>query len=79
MSCPPAGELVRFIETGGEPQNVVFDGTDLIVADFGELPQYGEGGLAASGPACGRLLRVPAGRRRARSRPRRDPREGSRP
>ncbi len=55
-----AGELVRFIETGGEPQNVVFDGTDLIVADFGELPQYGDGGLA-SGPACGRLLRVAAG------------------
>jgi gluconolactonase len=56
----PAGEVVRFIETGGEPQNCVFDGTDLIVADFGELPQDGDGGLA-SGPACGRLLRVPAG------------------
>ena len=56
----PAGELVGFIETGGEPQNCVFDGSDLIVADFGELPQYGDGGLAA-GPACGRLLRVAAG------------------
>jgi gluconolactonase len=54
------GAPVRFIETGGEPQNCVFDGTDLIVADFGEVPQYGEGGLAA-GPACGRLLRVAVG------------------
>jgi gluconolactonase len=56
----PDGNLVRFIETGGEPQNCVFDGTDLIVADFGVLPQYADGGLA-SGPACGRLLRVPVG------------------
>jgi gluconolactonase len=55
----PDGRYVRFIETGGEPQNVVFDGDELIVADFGELPA-GESGLA-SGPACGRLLRVHAG------------------
>jgi gluconolactonase len=56
----PAGERVRFIETGGEPLNCVFDGTDLIVADFGEIGQTGDGGLAA-GPARGRLLRVPVG------------------
>jgi gluconolactonase len=55
----PDGRYVRFIETGGEPQNCVFDGDALIVADFGELPA-GETGLAA-GPACGRLLRVHAG------------------
>ena len=55
----PDGRYVRFIKTGGEPQNCVFDGDDLIVADFGELPA-GESGLA-SGPACGRLLRVHAG------------------
>jgi gluconolactonase len=55
----PDGAYVRFIETGGEPQNCVFDGDELIVADFGHLPA-GETGLAA-GPACGRRLRVHAG------------------
>jgi hypothetical protein len=40
--------------------NPVFDGTAILVTDFGELPQCEEGTLAAA-PACGRLLRVEAG------------------
>jgi len=52
---------VRFIETDGEPQNCAFDDTDLIVADFGEIAQFGARGLAAE-PACGRLQRETAGR-----------------
>lgn len=55
----PDGRSVAFIETGGEPQNCVFDGTDLVVTDFGEHPNPDAG--LATGPACGRLLRVPVG------------------
>ncbi|MGZ4400236.1 MAG: SMP-30/gluconolactonase/LRE family protein [Gaiellaceae bacterium] len=56
----PDGSALRFIQTGGEPQNCVFDGTDLLIADFGEVPQYGAEGLSAGG-ATGRLLRVAVG------------------
>jgi gluconolactonase len=53
----PNGDAVRFIEAGVEPLNCVFEGRSLIVTDFGD-----SGGAAlADAPACGRLLRVPAG------------------
>lgn len=53
----PHGDPVRFIEAGVEPLNCVFEGHDLIVTDFGD----GGGAGLADAPACGRLLRVPAG------------------
>jgi gluconolactonase len=56
----PDGSPVGFHATGGEPLNLVFDGTAIVVTDFGELPQYAEGTLA-SAPACGRLLRLEVG------------------
>jgi gluconolactonase len=55
-----AGGERSFLHTGGEPQNCIFAGTDLYVADFGEVPQYGQDGLAAS-PDCGRLIRLAIG------------------
>lgn len=53
----PAGEPIRFIETGGTPLNCVFDGDDLLVADFGEWSPEAEQGRVATG----RLTRVFAG------------------
>jgi gluconolactonase len=54
----PDGERVGFVETGGEPQNCVFAGSELYVADFGLISQTTPEGLAA-GAECGRLLCVP--------------------
>ncbi len=56
----PSGEPVGFVETGGQPQNCVFLGTELYVTDFGEISQFGEGGLKAAAE-CGRLLRTDVG------------------
>jgi gluconolactonase len=53
----PDGELVDFIETGGAPLNCVFDGEDLVIADFGEWSPEAERGEVSAG----RLLRVPVG------------------
>lgn len=53
----PDGGHVDFIATGGVPLNCVFDGGDLIVADFGEWSEEAEQGAGAGG----RLVRVPVG------------------
>ncbi len=53
----PSGELLGLVETGGEPQNCVFDGNRLYVTDFGEISQFSEEGLRAAAE-CGRLLRT---------------------
>jgi gluconolactonase len=53
----PDGELIEFIDTGGAPQNCVFDGSDLYVADYGKPGAAGhpEGGEVDE---CGWLLRL---------------------
>jgi gluconolactonase len=56
----PDGARRSFVETGGEPQNCVFVGASLVITDFGEIPQYGDEGLAGAA-ACGRLLRLDLG------------------
>ena len=53
----PAGEPVRFIETGGAPLNCVFEAEALYVADFGQFSPEAERGEIAAG----RLTRVPTG------------------
>lgn len=53
----PDGEAIDFLATGGVPLNLVFDGSDLLIADFGEWSEEAEAGSAG-----GRLVRVPAGR-----------------
>lgn len=53
----PDGTPVGFVATGGEPQNCAFNGSDLYVADFGEISQFSPDGLRAAAE-CGRLLRV---------------------
>jgi gluconolactonase len=50
------GEHLAFLRTGGVPLNLVFDGSDLVVTDFGEWSAEAE-----AGAAVGRLVRVPAG------------------
>ena len=54
----PGGEVDGFIHTGGEPQNCVFKGDALYIADFGLIPQFGPDGMRAAAEE-GRLLRVP--------------------
>jgi gluconolactonase len=56
----PDGESLGFVKTGGEPQNCVFVGDELYVADFGLISQLTPEGLAAAAE-CGRLLRVALG------------------
>jgi gluconolactonase len=56
----PDGSEQSFVETGGEPLNLLFDGQAVVIADFGEIPQY-EPGTTAAAPASGRLLRVEVG------------------
>jgi gluconolactonase len=57
----PQGEILALVETGGEPQNCVFAGSDLYVTDFGaEVSQFSEEGLRAAAE-CGRLLRTDVG------------------
>jgi gluconolactonase len=51
----PQGDLVGFLETGGDLTNCVFDGADLYVTCMGMMPRTSETGYASSG---GRLLRV---------------------
>lgn len=51
----PEGEPRGFIATGGTPLNCVFDGSALLVADFGDADVTGGDDLA---PECGRLLRI---------------------
>lgn len=54
----PQGELVGFVETGGDLTNCVFEGPDLYVTCMGTMPRTSETGYASSG---GRLLRVRQG------------------
>jgi gluconolactonase len=56
----PAGEMLALVETGGEPQNCVFAGSDLYVTDFGEISQFSDEGMRAAAE-CGRLLRTDVG------------------
>jgi gluconolactonase len=53
----PDGELLDFIETGGAPQNCVFEGNDLYVADYG---RSGAAGSPEEGEFedCGWLMRL---------------------
>lgn len=50
----PDGEAVGFVRIGGTPLNLVFDGCDLLVADFGHWSPEAEAGAVAAG----RLTRV---------------------
>ncbi len=50
------GSAVDFLETGGVPLNCVFQGTDLIITDFGDLTQ-----VPAAAPMTGRLWRASVG------------------
>lgn len=52
----PDGSPVDFLETGGVPLNCVFQGTDLIITDFGDLTQ-----VPAAAPMTGRLWRASVG------------------
>lgn len=52
----PDGSAVDFLETGGVPLNCVFQGTDLIITDFGDLTQ-----VPAAAPMTGRLWRASVG------------------
>jgi gluconolactonase len=56
----PDGEMLGLVETGGEPQNCVFAGSELYVTDFGEISQFSEEGMRAAAE-CGRLLRTDVG------------------
>ena len=51
----PEGELVDFLETGGDLTNCVFVGHDLYVTCMGMAPRSPENGFEPSG---GRLLRI---------------------
>ena len=48
------GSPIDFLQTGGVPLNCVFQGTDLIITDFGDLTE-----VPATAPMTGRLWRVP--------------------
>ena len=48
------GSPIDFLQTGGVPLNCVFQGTDLIITDFGDLTA-----VPATAPMTGRLWRVP--------------------
>jgi gluconolactonase len=50
------GAPIDFLETGGVPLNCVFQGTDLIITDFGDLTE-----VPAAAPMTGRLWRIPVG------------------
>ncbi|HSO28473.1 MAG TPA: SMP-30/gluconolactonase/LRE family protein [Candidatus Sulfomarinibacteraceae bacterium] len=52
----PDGAPVDFLETGGVPLNCVFEGTDLLITDFGDLTE-----VPAAAPMTGRLWRIPVG------------------
>ena len=52
----PDGRPFDFLETGGVPLNCVFEGTNLIVTDFGELT-----GVPDAAAMTGRLWRIPVG------------------
>ncbi len=52
----PDGTHKDFLETGGVPLNCVFQGTDLIITDFGDLTQ-----VPAAAPMTGRLWRASVG------------------
>jgi gluconolactonase len=52
----PDGSPLDFLETGGVPLNCVFDGTDLIITDFGDITE-----IPAAAPMTGRLWRIPVG------------------
>jgi gluconolactonase len=51
----PDGELLGFVETGGEPLNCVFHGTGLYVTDFGAVSHEDEDSVTS---ATGRLLHL---------------------
>ena len=50
------GSPLDFLETGGVTMNCVFQGTDLLVTDFGEITE-----VPATAPMTGRLWRIPVG------------------
>jgi gluconolactonase len=52
----PDGSSLDFLQTGGVPLNCVFDGTDLVITDFGDLTE-----VPATAPMTGRLWRIPVG------------------
>ena len=52
----PDGRALDFLETGGVPLNCVFEDTNLIVVDFGDVTE-----VPAVAPMTGRLWRVPVG------------------
>ena len=52
----PDGSPIDFLETGGVPLNCVFQGTDLIITDFGDLTE-----VPPTAPMTGRLWRIPVG------------------
>ena len=51
----PEGELLGFLDTGGDLTNCIFDGQDLYVTCMGMVPLTAENNFASSG---GRLLRM---------------------
>ena len=52
----PSGTPRDFLVTGGVPMNCVFDGTTLLVTDFGDIEE-----VPADAPMTGRLWRIPVG------------------
>jgi gluconolactonase len=50
------GSPLDFLETGGVTMNCVFQGTDLLVTDFGDITE-----VPATAPMTGRLWRIPVG------------------
>ncbi len=52
----PDGSPLDFLETGGVPLNCVFQGTDLVITDFGEVTE-----VTSAAPMDGRLWRVAVG------------------
>ncbi len=51
----PDGELLAFVETGGDALNCAFAGRELYVTDYGTVEPTAANGFA---PAAGRLLRL---------------------
>ncbi len=50
------GDSIDFLETGGVPLNCIFEGTNLIITDFGDVTE-----VPAAAPMTGRLWRIPVG------------------
>lgn len=54
----PDGAHTGFVATGGTPLNLVFDGTALLIADFGDGGPEADAGAAVT---CGLLTRIDVG------------------